>query len=117
MHRTSVYHILLRARLLEISLSPTGAMRSLSKVSRLQLRSRARDDVLLNRLLSEVRFHEKKVREELRRADETIADLRSEFEQERSYISRLKKERDQARTKFEDAVAEADTSRRDLAEM
>ena len=74
-----------------------AAMPSPSKKPRLHLRSRARDDVLLNRLLSEVRSHEKKVREELRRADETIADLQSELDQERGYTSRVKTEREQAR--------------------
>ena len=49
-------------------------MPSPSKKPRLHLRSRARDDVLLNRLLSEVRSHEKKVREELRRAVQYVKD-------------------------------------------
>ena len=87
-----------------------------SKKRRLQLRSRARDDVLLHRLLGEVRAHEKKVKEELRRADGTIADLQAEVEQERNYIARLKREREQVRVKFEDSLAEADTAKRELAE-
>ena len=88
-----------------------------SKKRRLHLRSRARDDVLLNRLLGEVRSHEKKVKDELRRDDGTIADLRSALEEERNYISRLRKERDLAKEKLEDALAAVDTARRDLAEM
>ena len=91
-------------------------MPSPSKKPRLHLRSRARDDVLLNRLLGEVRSHEKKVREELRRADETIADLRRELDQERGYTSRVKKEREQARVKLDDALADLDAARHDLAE-
>ena len=91
-------------------------MPSPSKKPRLHLRSRARDDALLNRLLSEVRSHEKKVREELRRADETIADMRKELDQERGYTSRVKKEREQARVKLDDALADLDAARHDLAE-
>ena len=91
-------------------------MPSPSKKPRLHLRNRARDDVLLNRLLSEVRSHEKKVREELRRADETIADMRKELDQERGYTSRVKKEREQARVKLDDALADLDAARHDLAE-
>ena len=87
-----------------------------SKKRRLQLRNRARDDVLLHRLLAEVRAHEKKVKEELRQADGTIADLQAEVEQERNYIARLKRERVQVRVKFEDALAEADIAKRELAE-
>ena len=71
---------------------------------------------MLNRLLSEVRSHEKKVREELRRADETIADMRKELDQERGYTSRVKKEREQARVKLDDALADLDAARHDLAE-
>ena len=85
-----------------------------SKKPRLQLRSRARDDVLLNRLLSEVRSHEKKVRDELKRADETIADLPSELDQERNYISRVNKKRDAARTQLEDTLADLECARRDV---
>ena len=86
-------------------------MPSPSKKPRLHLRSRARDDALLNRLLSEVRSHEKK-----RRADETIADMRKELDQERGYTSRVKKEREQARVKLDDALADLDAARHDLAE-
>ena len=78
--------------ILTMSPSPTPC-----KKPRLQLRSRARDDVLLHRLLTEVRSHEKKVKDELRRADETIAHLRTDLGQERAYSSRVKKEREQAR--------------------
>ena len=85
-----------------------------SKKPRLQLRSRARDDVLLNRLLSEVRSHEKNVRDELRRADGSIRDLKSELDQERGYSSRVKKERDAARTKLEDTLADLECARRDV---
>ena len=88
-----------------------------SKKTRLQLRSRARDDVLLNRLLSEVRSHEKKVREELRRADETIRDLKSELDQERGYISRVKQERDKARTRLEDTLADLECARRGVGSL
>ena len=91
-------------------------MPSPSKKPRLHLRSRARDDALLNRLLSEVTSHEKKVREELRRADETIADMRKELDQERGYTSRVKKEREQARVKLDDALADLGAARHDLAE-
>ena len=94
---------------------PTAA-RAKPANPRLHLRSRARDDALLNRLLSEVRSHEKKVREELRRADETIADMRKELDQERGYTSRAKKEREQARVKLDDALADLDAARHDLAE-
>jgi septal ring factor EnvC (AmiA/AmiB activator) len=73
--------------------------------------------VLLNRLLTEVRAHERKVKDELRRADETIAHLRSDLEHERVYSSRVKKEREQARSKLEDALAEVDTARHELAEL
>jgi hypothetical protein len=73
--------------------------------------------VLLNRLLTEVRAHERKVKDELRRADETIAHLRSDLEHERVYSSRVKKEREQARGKLEDALAEVDTARHELAEL
>ena len=98
--------------ILTMSPSPTPC-----KQPRLQLRSRARDDVLLHRLLTEVRAHEKKVKDELRRADETIAHLRTDLDQERAYSSRVKKEREQARGKLEDALAEADAARHELAEM
>ena len=57
------------------------------------------------------------MKDELRRADGTIADLRSGLEEERNYISRLRKERDVAKEKLEDALAAVDTARRDLAEM
>ena len=56
------------------------------------------------------------MREELRRADETIADLRKELDQERGYTSRVKKERETARTKLDDALADLDAARHDLAE-
>ena len=58
--------------------------RSPSKRARLQLRSRVRDDAPLNRLLSEARAHENEAREELRRADETIAGPRHEIDKERA---------------------------------
>jgi predicted nucleic acid-binding Zn-ribbon protein len=87
-----------------------------SKRARLQLRSRVRDDALLNRLLSEVRAHEKNVKDELRRADEVIADLRSDIGKEKAYASRVKKERDGARAKVDDALAELDGARRELAD-
>ena len=87
-----------------------------SKRARLQLRSRARDDALLNRLLSEVRAHEKNVKDELRRADEIIVDLRNDICKEKAYASRVKKERDGARAKVDDALAELDAARRDLAD-
>ena len=61
-------------------------------------------------------LHPEKVREELRRADEKIGDLRTELGQERAYTSRLKKERDVVRAKSDDAVADADCARRDLAD-
>ena len=88
-----------------------------SKKPRPQLRRRARDDVLLHRLVNEVRSHEKKVRDELRHADETLADVRTELDQERCYTSRVKKQRNQARGKLEDALADLDSTRRDLAGM
>ena len=58
----------------------------------------------------------KNVREELRRADETILDLRSELDQERGYTTRVKKEREQARLKLDDALADLDAARHELAE-
>ena len=61
-------------------------------------------------------LHIQKVREELRRADEKIGDLRTELGQERTYISRVKKERDAARAKSDDAVADADCARRELGD-
>ena len=88
-----------------------------SKRARLQLRSRGRDDAWMSKLLGEVRAHEKQNREELRKADAKIEDLRNEIEKERAYCSRVKKERDGVRAKFEDAVAEADCARRDLADV
>ena len=91
-------------------------MSSPSKKPRLHLRSRARDDILLNRLLSEVRSHETQVTEELRRADETILDLRSELDQERGYTTRVKKEMEQARLKLDDALAGLGAARHELAE-
>ena len=57
------------------------------------------------------RAKKKKVREELRRAVETIADLRSELDHERNYISRAKKERDKERARVEDALVELDAAR------
>ena len=85
-----------------------------SKRPRLQLRSRVRDDALLDKLLREVRAHEKHFREELRRADETSASLRGELDQEEGYIARVKKERDTARAKLDDALAELECARRDV---
>ena len=57
------------------------------------------------------------MKDELRRADGNIADLRSALEEERTYISSLRKERDLAKEKIEDALAAVHTARRDLAEM
>ena len=87
-----------------------------SKRARLQLRSRVRDDALLNRLLSEGRAHEKNFKDELRRADEIIVDLRNDICKEKAYASRVKKERDGARAKVDDALAELDAARRELAD-
>ena len=98
--------------ILTMALSPTPC-----KKPRLQLRSRARDDVLLHRLLTEVRAHERKVKDDLRRADEAIADLRSDLEKERGYNSRVKKEREQAKAKLEDSLAESESALRELAEL
>ena len=53
-----------------------------SKRPRLQLRSRVRDDALLCKLLREVGSHAEQCQEAPRRADETIASLRGELDNE-----------------------------------
>ena len=56
------------------------------------------------------------MKDDLRRADENIADLRNDIDKEKAYSSRVKKKRDGARAKVEDFLAELDAVRRDLAD-
>ena len=77
------------------------------KRGRLHLRSRGRDD-LLAQLVGEVRHHEKQLRADLKRADKTLADQRTELASERDYSTKLKRERDYARAQLADATKEFD---------
>ena len=77
------------------------------KRGRLHLRSRGRDD-LLAQLVGEVRHHEKQLRADLKRADKTLADQRTELASERDYSTKLKRERDSARAQLAEATNEFD---------
>ena len=84
------------------------------KRTRLNLRSRGRDDVL-QQLVSEIRSQEKQFRNDLKRANKELLELRAELDAEHHYVSKLKREREDIRAQFAEASKEFDT-RKGLAE-
>ena len=73
------------------------------KRTRLNLRSRGRDDAL-QQLISEIRSQEKQFRNDLKRADTEQAELRAEVKAEHHYASKLKRERADMRDKIHRGV-------------
>ena len=75
------------------------------KRARLHLRSRGRDDVL-HQLFGELRNQENQFRCDLKQ-------LHAELEAEQNYVSKLKKERDAARTQLAESAKELDQYKND----
>ena len=59
-------------------------------------------------MFGEVLHHDKQLRDDLNRAAKALADQRTELEIERNYSSKLKRERDGARTQLAEATKEFD---------
>ena len=71
------------------------------KRARIQLRSKVRRDSssTLHELFTKARRHEDKLKDNLAKSDNIIADLRDSLGHEREYVTRVKKERDELRDK------------------
>ena len=83
------------------------------KRPRLQLRSHARDarDELLRRFMDDVTGRERRLADDVSRAEKTAKQLRSELASERNYSSRVRQEREEAKNKVAAVLKETAAAR------
>ena len=80
------------------------------KRPRLQLRSRARDD-LLQKFMDDVTSRERHLADDVSRAEKAAKQMRSELQSERNYSSRVRQEREEAKHKLAEVFKETATTR------